>query len=188
LVDAPGAATPRFPDTAVAVQRASELIEAELQALRSDEEALLVLASGAPGADILALEACARLGIETRLCLPMDVQPLMTTVFTRHPAWGERLQVLVKAHGPERTLVLQREAEQPTWMRLQRPPDPWERSNRWMLNLVQCWGAQRLTLLALWDGQEQNPSTGGTASMVRLARQTAGMATKVIDSGQLQRF
>jgi hypothetical protein len=169
----------------VAVQRASELIEAALQALRSDKEALLVLASGAPGADILALEACARLGIETRLCLPMDVQPLMATVFTRHPAWRERLQALVSAHGPERTLVLQREAELPTWMRLQRPPDPWERGNRWMLHLAQCWGAQRLTLLALWDGQEPDASTGGTAYLVRLARQTASMATQVIGCGPL---
>jgi hypothetical protein len=65
-------------------------------------------------------------------------------------------------------------------MRLQRPPDIWEVGNRWMLNL-----AQRLTLLALWEGHEQDASTGGTVSMVRLARQTASIATKVIDCGPL---
>lgn len=186
-VDAPDAPAPRFPATAAAEQRARELIEAQLQALQSGDAQLLVLCSGAPGADILALEACARLGIETRLCLPMDVKALMAQAeaFTRHPAWCERLLSQVKAHGNGRLLVLQHEAELPTWLRLHSRQDSWARGNRWMLKLAQCWGAQLVTLVALWDGNAQDLSTGGTAQLVRMARQSDWIGTRVIDCGEL---
>ncbi|WP_028999649.1 hypothetical protein [Azohydromonas australica] len=187
VVDAPDAPTPRFPATAAAEQRARELVEAQLQALQSGDARRLVLCSAAPGADILALKACARLDIETRLCLPMDARALLAQAeaFARHPAWRERLLAQVKAHGNGRLLVLQHEAELPTWLRLHSRQHSWERGNRWMLNLAQCWGAQQVTLLALWDGNAQDPSTGGTAQLVRMARQSDAIATQVIDCGEL---
>lgn len=182
VVDAPGATVPRFP--AAAEARAAARIEAVLQSLQNEKERLLVLVSGAPGADILALEACARLNIETRLCLPVDVEAL-GPAFVPYAPWRERLLALVKAHSPDRMQVLQHEAELPTWMRMHSKQSSWERGNRWMLNLAQCWGAQQVTLLALWDGNEQDPSTGGTAQLVRLARQSDSIATRVIDCREL---
>src|SRR5262249_3965235 len=70
-IDAPGA-PPRFP--AQAESKARALITTQLSKLKhalADGEALTVLASAAPGADILVHEICAELGLTSRLCLPM---------------------------------------------------------------------------------------------------------------------
>jgi hypothetical protein len=54
-----------------------------------------------------------------------------------------------------------------------------------VVNLAQSWGAARVTLLALWDGDEAETATGGTSQMVRLARKTGNFAFEHIDSRQL---
>ena len=52
------------------------------------------------------------------------------------------------------------------------------------MQLAQSWDAQRVTLLALWDGQDAG-STGGTAHMVRMAKALGRFELDVIDSQQL---
>lgn len=168
-VDGVGAGLPaRFP--AGAEMKARGLIEAQLRALQADGEDIVVLASAAPGADILAHEACAALKVASRLCLPMPARVVAREVFKSYDAWLPRFYAIVQTAG-EQALVLQDELELPRWLRA-KAADPWERGNRWVMNLAQSWGADRLTLLVLWDGDSTQSAAGGTAQMVQLARDT----------------
>jgi hypothetical protein len=63
--------------------------------------------------------------------------------------------------------------------------NPWERGNRWVLQMGLAAGARRITLLALWDGRPSGDDLGGTAQMVDLARSAGVIDIKVIDTRQL---
>jgi hypothetical protein len=81
-------------------------------------------------------------------------------------------------------LQLSVEDDLPRWLQGRNGIDPWERGNRWVMQLAQAWGAQRVTLLALWDGQDDGRN-GGTAQMVRMAKALGLFELEVIDSRQL---
>jgi hypothetical protein len=180
-IDAPGA-PPRFP--AQAESKARALITTVLRQLThalADGEALTVLASAAPGADILVHEICAELGLSSRLCLPMPPDDVSRLAFGAADSWRTRFLAVVQAHTG-RWLQMADHAEVPRWLQ-GRAIDPWERGNRWVVKMAQTWGARRVTLLALWDGMDSGRD-GGTAQMVRLAREVGGFALEVIDSKQ----
>jgi hypothetical protein len=177
-------APPRFP--AAAEAKARKLIAARLQASvqgLAEGERLTVLASAAPGADILAHEVCAELGVRSRLCLPMPAEAVAREAFAEADSWRTRFLAVVKAHEAD-LLQLADDAELPRWLQGRAGIDPWERGNRWVMQLAQSWGAQRVTLLALWDGQDDG-RTGGTAHMVRMARDLGRFELEIIDSQQL---
>ena len=181
-IDAPGAPV-RFPQAAE--PKALELIEQRLAALQADagdRESLVLLASGAPGADILAHDAARRLGIEARLCLPMPADDVSGLAFEGLDGWRARFLDLVSQMKEKRTLQMADHAKLPPWVegRL----DPWSRGNRWVLELAKTWGAPRVTVLALWDGVD-NGRDGGTAQMVRLARKHGGFRFVHIESAAL---
>ena len=180
-IDGPNAPVPRFPAAAEAKARA--LIAERLGALRNATTQLVVLASAAPGADILAHEVCAELGVPQRLCLPLAPEVVARDTFASADRWRDRFFAIVKAHE-KNTLQLGEDAEGPRWLRA-RGVNPWERGNRWVLHLARTWGADKVTLLALWDGDDAVGSTGGTAHMVRLARQAGTFAVEIIDSRTL---
>jgi hypothetical protein len=180
-IDRPGAAAPRFPASAETQARA--LIADHLRRLRSADEEMVVLASAAPGADILLHEVCAEEKLEHWLCLPLAAEVVAREVFALDDRWRARFFAVVKALATK-TLQLGDDLQGPRWLRA-RGVDPWERGNRWVLQLASTWGAERVTLLALWDGDEAPGATGGTAQMVRLARRTGTIAVDVIDSRQL---
>jgi len=46
-------------------------------------------------------------------------------------------------------------------------------------------GAARITLIALWDGKDEGDAPGGTAHMVRLARDAGTVDVQVIDAQRL---
>ena len=174
---------PRFPAKAEA--HARKLIAEKLATLQqglAEGEQLTVLASAAPGADILAHEVCAELKVTSRLCLPMPPDDVARAAFAAADSWRTRFHAVVKSHEIG-LLQMADHAELPRWLQ-GRAIDPWERGNRWVLKTAQTWGAQRVTLLALWDGQESSRS-GGTAQMVRLARDVGRFELAVIDSKQL---
>ena len=174
---------PRFPAKAEA--HARKLIAEKLATLQqglAEGEQLTVLASAAPGADILAHEVCAELKVTSRLCLPMPPDDVARAAFAAADSWRTRFHAVVKSHEIG-LLQMADYAELPRWLQ-GRAIDPWERGNRWVLKTAQTWGAQRVTLLALWDGQESSRS-GGTAQMVRLARDVGRFELAVIDSKQL---
>ena len=179
-IDAPGA-PPRFPATAES--RARELIKQHLGELRSaagEAEKITLLASGAPGADILAHEVARELGIARLLCLPMPSDDVSRLVFKDLDDWRARFLAVVNELKVQNTLQLADRAELPRWLQ-GRGIDVWARGNRWVLKLAQTWGADRVTVLALWDGVDSGRD-GGTAQMVRLARGVGSFVVRRIDS------
>jgi hypothetical protein len=74
-------------------------------------------------------------------------------------------------------------ADLPPWLR--RPGiDAWERGNRWVMQLAESWDAERVTLMVLWDEQDDG-RTGGTAHMVRMAKALGRFELSIISSRQL---
>ncbi len=177
-------ATPRFPPGAEAQARA--LIADRLDKLQRQapgDERLTVLASAAAGADILLHEVCVELCLDSRLCLPMPAEDVAGLSFGASDGWRTRFFKVVRAH--ETTLLQMADAASlPRWLQGRSNIDPWERGNRWVMQLAQTWGASRVTLLALWDGQD-DASNGGTAQMVRLARAFGQFEIDIIDSAEL---
>jgi len=184
MIDAPGAPAPRFP--ASAEQVATTLLAERILSLQKEGEEMVVLASAAPGTDILAHEWCAKAvpKQESMLCLPMPAEVVASEVFERFPdEWRNRFfKVVAAADG--KTLVLHEGSTLPRWLLAKNDVDPWERGNRWVLKLAESWGADRVTLLALWD-QKADATLGGTAQMVRLARETGRIAIETIDTKAL---
>ncbi|SER52187.1 hypothetical protein SAMN04244573_03782 [Azotobacter beijerinckii] len=177
---------PRFPNAAQS--KARDLIEAELRRLKGEiedqGEALQVLVSAAPGADILMLEACKALGIETWLCLPVQRDVVAREVFQHYDVdWHNRFFALTDAQPADHIFVLSDTGGLPRWLRTRAMMTPWSRGNRWMMALAQSWGASKVTLLTLWDHNETE-SSDGTAAMVRLAHNT-NLFIRHIDSRQL---
>lgn len=185
-VDDPQTDPPRFPATVAAEQKARDLIRAKLEVLNSADEDLVVLASAAPGADILIHEVCAQVGVISVLCLPMPARMVAREISKVHPSWLARFHAVVGAHQQD-AIVLGEESQDgqiPRWLR-HRTADPWERGNRWTIKLAETWHAKRITLLALWDGRTPGSSTGGTAFMVQLATESGHLSIERLDSGEL---
>ena len=176
----------RFPASAVGSAR--RVIEAALERFQDEGPELTVLASAAPGSDILALESCKRLGIDTWLCLPMRREAVASEVFAQYEDdWRNRFFDLADAHaGPSvRIFQMSDTSDLPRWLAARKGMTPWSRGNRWMLHQAQAWGADRVTLLALWDRNENDTSEDGTAGMVRLARKAGSFAIEILDSRAL---
>ena len=175
--DAPA---PRFPSSAQG--RARELIGAALERLRGEIDDFSVLVSAAPGADILALEACKALGIRTWLCLPVDRDVVAREVFKDYDIeWRNRFFALTDVQPLGQTFVLSDNGGLPQWLLARSTMTPWSRGTRWMLHQAKAWGADKVTLLALWDQNKDDISPNGTAEMVRLAEKTDGVYIEVID-------
>ena len=176
----PASPAPRFPSNAQG--RARELIEAALKRLKGDVDDFSVLVSAAPGADILALEACKSLGVKTWLCLPVDRAVVAREVFRDYDIdWRNRFFRLADAQPPGQTFVLSDNGGLPDWLLARSTMTQWSRGNRWMLYQAQAWGADKVTLLALWDCNKDEMSPNGTAEMLRLAEKADGVYIEVID-------
>jgi hypothetical protein len=177
--DEPGRAVRRFP--ADQEQQARELIRRALGELKAAGLTLRILASVAPGTDIIVHEVCKELGIESFVCLPMPPAEFAGTVFGGLDDWRRRFLELVDGRQP---LCLSDQEGLPRWLRAS-GFDPWERGNRWVLEMAQTASARKLTLLALWDGKATGDARGGTADMVRIAQKAGVFDVRVIDAGQL---
>jgi hypothetical protein len=90
-IDAPGAEEPRFPpgnEAMVAVRIRNMMASAASQA---------VVCSAASGADILALESAAQLGLERRVVLPFSRQQFRAaSVADRGEEWGRRFDAIMQ--------------------------------------------------------------------------------------------
>ena len=183
-VDEPGRSQRRFP--ASGVDRAKTLIRDALVNLAPDDVEFLGIASAAPGGDILFHEACEELRIRSIPCLPMPAEKYASHTFSAVDEWRSRFLNLLdrtrdrKGEVPE----LSDQEGLPRWLQ-GTAVNPWERGNRWVLQMGMAAGAKRITLLALWDGQPSGDDLGGTAQMVDLARRAGVIDIKVIDTGQL---
>ena len=182
-VDSPGRPAPRFPMNRV--DRARGLIrnamEKVLGADPTDEYNVIGLASAAPGTDILAHQICAELNIESTICLPMPTEHFARFAFRDLDEWRTEFLDLQDKHN---ILVLNDKDSLPRWL-AGSGSNFWERGNRWVMKMALAYDAKKITLIALWDGQNTGDDVGGTAHMVRLAEEAGSIYIHRIDSTHL---
>ena len=178
-VDEPGREEVRFP--ADKEGRAKNLIREALSEL-DGEYRVQAFASAAPGADILFHELCNELDIPSSLCLPMPSEDYARLAFKELDDWRSRYLRL--QDGKRAVLELSDQEGLPKWLH-DADTDPWERGNRWVMQMALTADAKKITLIALWDGKDEGDAPGGTAHMVRLARDAGRVHIKIIDTKRL---
>lgn len=175
---------PRFPasaesDARILIRDAIFRIQESL----AKDEYMTVLASAAPGADILLHEVCKEHGISTYLCLPTSTETVASEVFAESDELRNRFFNIVKSNE-QSILQMAVQDDLPGWLKNREGIDIWERGNRWVMEMAKSSGASRVIVLAFWDGVEDE-ATGGTSQLVKLARSIGQFHIEVIDSKQL---
>jgi hypothetical protein len=178
-IDAQDRPEPRFP--AKREEKAKTLIREAVKELLDDKYEVAGLASAAPGADILAHEVCTELGIQSAICLPMPAGDYARFAFEDLDDWRTRYLDLLKGHT---VYELSDKEGLPRWLHGS-TVDCWERGNRWVMKMAQTWGADGITLIALWDGKMKGNAPGGTAHMVQLARDAGMVRVVTVDANKL---
>jgi tetratricopeptide (TPR) repeat protein len=175
LIDDAGRAAVRFPKSAVPAVK--ERLREKLTALSQGPGGVRVLASAAPGTDIICHELCHEMGVSSTMCLPMPVDLYSTETFKDLDDWRSRFLALVAA-GADR-LQLSDTTGLPKWLQ-GADTNEWERGNRWVLQLALSADAPKVSLIAVWDGSPMGDGKGGTAQMVDLARKAGSVVVDVI--------
>jgi hypothetical protein len=176
-LDAKNRETPRFP-----AERASA-VRAAMRALLEQERAsahgpIEGIAGGASGGDLIFHEVCAELTIPTRLLLALPPDRYMVeSVQDSGAEWVEKFWKLCRSHEPE---VLGGSKDLPRWLGGIRGYDVWQRNTLWTLATGLSRERAEVTLLTVWDGKPRE-GPGGTADMVRLARQRGVKVLEPID-------
>ena len=183
-IDAPGRAKPRFPASAEPLARdmIRTVIDEECQL--AGEGRVIGLAGGANGGDIIFHELCAERKIETELFLagPRDAFVAASVQDGGHE-WVERFNRMY-ASRPYRELG--GSLELPRWSRTREDYSIWQRNNLWLLSHALVHGAERVTLIALWNG-EAGDGPGGTADMVGRAG-ARGAKVIILDAKRLTSY
>jgi len=176
MVDLPERSTPRFPPEMEPL--AAEAIREQLAQARAQQGALIGIASGARGGDILFHEACAALGIPTRLVLPFHPDKFLDASVRGIPDsdWEVRFRALWRAKAGGGRIVLD----------LDDAPDPFGDCNAAMLAMAHKVAAQ-VMLLALWDGQGA-VKQGGTAAFAEKVREDGGTVVQIDTNALLARL
>jgi len=180
MIDSPDREKPRFPADKEAIAR-EEIKQRVLKEMNTGAGVAAAYAGAASGGDTLFMEVCAELGIETRLYLAVAPSIYVTTsVIKAGPGWVQRFWDLHKAHAArDQVRVLSQAAEAqkedvnylPAWLRDKDKYNIWQRNNLWMLfnalaeGCDEKTGDPNLTLIALWDG-DQEDGPGGTGDLV----------------------
>jgi hypothetical protein len=163
MIDLPDRDEPRFPPALEPL--AVEEIERSLRRLRDEfGEDLVGLSSGARGGDLLFLETCEKLGIETFVVLPFSrVEFAKTSVIgVASGNWLERYDRMLDRLGPKRFEIM---AETPS-------PEAFDACNLRLLELSGQMGAA-VVLLALLDSDALQPS-GGSAHFAQRVSDIGG--------------
>jgi hypothetical protein len=182
-VDAPGRARRRFPPGEAAEQAARARIR-QLVECEAAGGAVVGVAGGASGGDILFHEVCAELKVPTRLLLALPPPAYAAeSVEPSGPGWVRRFWDLAQRLP---TRVLSDRKELPGWLAPKRGYDIWQRNNLWTLHHALAAGPGNATLLALWDREPTGDSPGGTAHMVSEAS-SRGARVEIIDARELFR-
>ncbi len=179
MIDTPDRENPRFPEDKA--EDARKLIRAQLEELINPNHRLVGFASAAPGADILFHEICLELEISSTICLPIPKDDFGRMAFENLDSW--RSQYLdLSAKLP--ILELSHQEGLPKWLHGS-DENPWERGNQWVLQMALTSDAETVTQIALWDGKPRGNARGGTAHVVKLARETGKVHVRIIDANQL---
>jgi hypothetical protein len=186
MVDAPDRLRPRFPPTPQAEAEARRMIDDAVarECAEATSGAVMGVAGGACGGDILFHEVCAERGIPTQLflALPRDVF-ITTSVQHAGPRWVDRFNRLCERLAPR---VLSQTQELPAWLRPCADYSLWQRNNLWVLFNALALNARDLTLVALWDRAEAD-GPGGTDSLVRQV-QARGRKVELLPADRLKDF
>lgn len=191
MIDKPSRKTPRFPagQEATARQAIRAAVEASLAGWPANTRAL-GMAGGASGGDILFHEVCAELGIATELYLLMPQEDYIAESvrvdpsIDSTPGWIERFRVIrQRCEAAGGYHQLRDDGALPHWLAALPDYSIWERNNRWLLQSALAYGADKLTLLVLWDGLAGD-APGGTQHMVDVAS-AAGAQVRQLDSRKL---
>jgi hypothetical protein len=173
MVDLPDRPVPRFPPKLESV--AADVIRLRVGALSEAHSGSLVgISAGARGGDILFLETCHDLGLDTRMLLPEPPDAFIEHSVAGVPSsdWADRFEALWRAHAEDERLVVAPSKD----------ANIYEAANAAELKLASALGAE-LRLLAFWD-QAKGDGPGGTESFVKMV-ESAGGAVDVIDAGEL---
>ena len=163
MIDAPTRTNPRFPAAAESAVR-SAIHEAVSALLTGPARTTIGIAGGACGGDILFHEACAALGIPTRMFLALPpAEFIRHSVAHAGPAWIHRFEALTERLGPRNICVMTPSDGLPKGT----TDNLWERANLWMIEEALRLAPAR-TLLALWDGKGGD-GPGGTEHLVEIA-------------------
>jgi hypothetical protein len=163
MIDAPGRKIPRFPPAMEGLARAA--IDKELDAIGAGSDDLAVC-SAACGGDLLFAEAALARGLSLEVYLPFDAANFaLESVAFAGGTWLARFDAVLAAS----TLHL---------MPADRPPlaegqDPYEQINLWMLEAAGRFGAEKMVLIALWNGQGGD-GLGGTQHMMETVGRQQG--------------
>ena len=163
MIDAPDRENPRFPPDKEPI--AANAIDAALEELDVGAQDLCIC-GGACGGDLLFAEAALARGARLEMYIPFD-EPrfLEKSVDFAGDGWRARFF----AAKTKATLHVQP-------VELGSPPageDPYERNNRWMLDVASRFGADRLDFVCLWNG-EGGDGPGGTRHMMQEVRARGG--------------
>lgn len=192
-LDAPGRKSPRFPADENSITKAKALIRDSLVRVIGPTplDRIQTYAAAANGGDILFLETCRELGIAATILLAVprdDFVPLSVA----HPSgnWVARFDALLK-YFPAR--VLADELKPAPWLftpaadaiagAQQARQRGWARNGRWILHQGLAHGADRMSLIAFWNGQ-QGDGPGGTADLVAMTK-ARGAEVETIDTAAL---
>ncbi|MEZ5925544.1 MAG: hypothetical protein R3D57_14275 [Hyphomicrobiaceae bacterium] len=175
MIDLPDRPVPRFPPKLESV--AADVIRLRVGALSQLAAGSLVgITQGARGGDILFLETCHDLGLDTRMVLPEPPEAFIghSVAGASSGDWPDRFDAVWRSHAED-----ERSVHVP-------PPGAniYEAANEAELMLARKLGAE-VRLLAFWDGQGGD-GPGGTESFVRNV-EAAGGALDHIDAAELLR-
>ena len=168
-VDSANRSRPRFPAVKESVAR--EAIRSTISQEKDNHQPAHFWASLAAQTvgDILFLEACDELGIQTKMLLALpENQFIEASVDNEDKSWLRRFHAQLEKH-PDAP-VLAQSPELPKWLQFKTGYDIWQRNNLWLLSEALCLAPRNLTLIALWDG-EPGDGPGGTEHMVGLAKE-----------------
>lgn len=124
----------------------------------------LGICGGAAGGDLIFSEACLGRGLALEILLPQPEETFLgDSVDPSGTGWRERYANVTKA-STVRTVVMAEDYLAGEGLGL------YSRHTRWLVERALTWGADRLRVIVLWDGQPGDGS-GGTADLLLLARQ-----------------
>lgn len=171
-VDAPDrtdAKPARFPEWCV--ERARTEIRKQLEALNP----AIGIAGAASGGDILFHEVCMELGVASWVRLAMPELPFVNeSVAPAGQRWVDRFWAVIEFNRAQ-VKILAAEEEPASSV--------WQRANLWMFDEALALEPERLTVLALWDG-EAGDGPGGPGDVLKRGREL-GAAERVIDAKTL---
>jgi hypothetical protein len=156
-----------------------ERLREKLAKLNESAGGIRVLSSAAPGTDIICHELCRGLGVKSTICLPTPVDSYSTNTFKGDHLDEWRGRFLALVGGGADHLQLSDAPGLPKWLQ-GTGTDEWERGNNWVLQLALSSGAQKVSLIAVWDGKDFGDARGGTAHMVQIARAAGTVVVDVI--------